>query len=722
MAATTITADYSLDVYSNTVKVTVVSARTTLLFVPLFIEQVDNEYRITPLSAPVNARDVTMTRLGGITNAALLTNSLSHISYGCYSSSKTPHKLSPTFNRDVQVSKNIFYTSSINFDSTKVIISGFLECALSPHTCINQLNWVGVQTTLNGWNSQNCNATDLISFFTTLLDLAFDKFKTVECYKKLNAAATLYLSKHTTSRPYCHLLQSNGNICLPYVEVEATRKFQQCVQSIMAAIHDGQHRSMMVMMDTFGFDHDNFVSDHNCFVLPTEVATPERREWKIQEIPNVVYQTHTHIAGHGSDMCTTEQLQQISSLENQRITLTVEEERCHTLVKNCRDTLLAVARPDNQKIIEVEHNLTQYLKFATPSDSQNAKRKASSKRKASTLIDMRVGKQLLREIMNQVLLPPQQSQKVDCTYVMGISILEKKLTKTKKEASEKKSKNKSTKEFCPPPFFLILDCVSVFEDLAVFADLLQRSYGGAWSEQSRIRNLSHSELWNSDIIWLDMASFMWSLIDLLKHYEPAFDILEENMSNALKSLPKKHKTLLKQKISHSCQQFTFSISMAIIDAIGLFPDIPNTDWVAQEDLPSSLDFHSYNVFAYLKGLLLSKNDDDTTGDHISLTTTVRVFMEDVLIKYWGPLFQIAAFDLDEEDSGEELSNISISLKYSDFCRLGFKDDVVRCFEKLKNSAVEFNAKFFSGVGMEAVKTYVTAMLFICIFRLLSALL
>jgi len=88
MAATT-TADYSLDVYSTTVKVTVVSARTMLLFVPLFIEQVDNQYRITPLAAPVNARDVTMTRLGGITNATLLTNSLSHITFGCYASFPT---------------------------------------------------------------------------------------------------------------------------------------------------------------------------------------------------------------------------------------------------------------------------------------------------------------------------------------------------------------------------------------------------------------------------------------------------------------------------------------------------------------------------------------------------------------------------------------------------------------------------------------------------------
>jgi hypothetical protein len=253
-----------------------------------------------------------------------------------------------------------------------------------------------------------------------------------------------------------------------------------------------------------------------------------------------------------------------------------------------------------------------------------------------------------------------------------------------------------------------MDNIYVPSEISSFANMLQQSYMGRHAQQSQTHNLKHTQLWNSDIVWSDMNQFVIYLINVMK---------DQNTVDMVKSLhgfktSAAELTLLKQKISHSCQQYAYFVALAIAQSIGLYPVIPNIEWKAGANHSDKVIVHSYNVFAYLLKLLQWENQSEKVGDddgekddeesdggqEESLITPLQIFIDDVLSCYLIPMYNLAMNSIDEQDiSATEKDACIIPFTYKDFCDKKCDQGVIDCFQKLVNTFAAFNSTFYAKI-------------------------
>jgi hypothetical protein len=305
----------------------------------------------------------------------------------------------------------------------------------------------------------------------------------------------------------------------------------------------------------------------------------------------------------------------------------VYEEAYHRILAKCHDVLSKIKKEKENLSCEMKGLLFKYLK-STPSDRKN-----STRNEAGAYIQMRKMKEKIREMIAALFYP---GVNVHCGYKVGQTYIEK---------IYKQAKLKAVFSDATPPdtckllnVFILLHNIYVPDNIGSFTKMLRNSYKKMHVEASTAHNISHTELWNSDAVLLDMNLFILETIAIMKDKEtivilrdinkdceelllPDYlsssdddaetnELQDDNDRTELTKKCNKHENIQKeqyislfhQKISHCCQQYAFFVALTIANMIGLYPIIPGCSWRAAVGQDKE-QIGRYNIFAVMLHLL-----------------------------------------------------------------------------------------------------------------------
>jgi len=671
------------------------SPRAALLFSPLYFgfSTDKNCAYVIPLAAPFNARDASATRLDDGINVKYLQQSQYHITFGKYFSSSGNeneillHPLKPMTNRLAKIPNNLFFTTDIPLDS-----------ALQ-RKCVTLLEELVKQSRQNSYiqnnlplvigefkNVSNVSAAVGMARLMAILDKILNCFATVEDYQVLNQAVEKLLDEGATN----NLLQSESNLCL-HVVAETIRKFQLYMEPIMMSFHDGNHRFLRTLLEAMGCDALDVSPETNGFFLPAQItlaAMPlvPRISYNIYGVSNI------HVS---SSRMTAEQMQSLSKLVNEKLERTMLEEMCYQIIFRCTCVLSSIT--DCSELTQMPVKYHDYLRNATNSDSKNAVASGS-------YLSMRSMKETLRRKFQQIFFPDHAN--VHCEYKMGITYIE---IYYKRPLKILFGEDEVSCNGVILHAFLLLDCIFVPNEISSFVNMLQASYFGKHSERSKVHNLKHTTIWNCPVIWESMTRFIVCLIDMMKNYKTI------GWVKHLKQTYKKHKIILKQKISHSCHQYASFIALAIADRVGLFPSIPGSQWIAGTDISATESWARFNVFCYLECLFSygkqnngdaeegssssnssnSNSSDESSSapdDEVIWSRPGRFFFDQVISSYFEKLITVNGILLDKQTLDDNVG--FIPLTYKEFCEMGIDVTAEECIKELMSFSSDFNKKFY----------------------------
>jgi hypothetical protein len=217
-----------------------------------------------PMTAPVNCRDVSLTRINDETEDKYLKLSPAHAIFGRKGSKQEgyKHKMKPIFNGTAEYEgENPLFSTKLDFDSVKTKIFKFLNVLnnSSPNRqsfCVNNIDSSSLEVVSQA--DTNVGTTSLLYFFLTTLDEAYNNFNTYESYCMLNAAtctAMMECGMDTENLLYSETLQ------LPMV-VRAMAHFQIFMSPVILSLADGNHRSMRVLLGMLGCSKESVVAVH----------------------------------------------------------------------------------------------------------------------------------------------------------------------------------------------------------------------------------------------------------------------------------------------------------------------------------------------------------------------------------------------------------------------------------------------------------------------------
>ena len=673
------------------------SPRAAVLFSPIYMGfSNDKECAyITPLAAPFNARDASSTRLDDGTKVIYLQQSQFHITFGKYFSSSANeiglHPLKPMTNRLAKIPNNLFFTTEIPLDT-----------ALQ-QKCVRLLEELYTQSRQN--SSMNSNLPDVINQFKivsnvnaaivlarlmAILDKILNCFATVEDFQVLNRAVEKLLDEGSTN----NLLQSERNLRLHAV-ADTIRKFQLYMEPIMMSFHDGNHRFLRSVLEVMGCDAVDVSPETNGFVLPEQITLAA-----MPVVPRISYHiygvSNIHVS---SSQMKAEKMQSLSKLINKRHEQTMLEEMCYQILFRCTCVLSSIMDCSELKQMPVKY--LDYLRNVRWTDTKNAVPSGS-------YLTMRSMKETLRRKIHHVFFPDHAD--VQREYKMGNTYVE---IYYKRSLNIIFGENEVTCNAVNLHVFLLLDCIFVPNEISSFINMLQASYFGKHADRSKVHNIKHTTIWNCTVIWESMTRFIICLIDMMKNEKTI------GWVKHLKQIYKKHQAILKQKISHSCQQYAYFIALAIADRVGLFPEIPGSQWKAGNKISATEDWARFNVFSYLERLFSygkqkngdaeeeqpmdevaesssnsSSSDESSSGidDEISWSKPGRKFFDQVISYYFEKLITVNGALLDKQTLDDDV--VFIPLTYQEFCDMGMDRAVEECFNDLKSFSTDFNTKFF----------------------------
>lgn len=224
-----------------------------LLLMPIVVvtvpddESGEDHIIMIPLTAPVNGRDVTLTRIMDATIEEYIQYSSSHVLFGSMTQDDRDHDIVGVFNRSY-CQPQLQFSTTINFLYLKEKITMFLSTlSVNKGTCMKN------PTEATRTVAQNAEATEgtttLLCFFLSCLQYCFSNFDKEECFDKLNRAVHEAVRIFPEETDRAALLLRND---LVPVEIVAIINFQIYIYPCMCAIMDANHRSMRVYLDMIG--------------------------------------------------------------------------------------------------------------------------------------------------------------------------------------------------------------------------------------------------------------------------------------------------------------------------------------------------------------------------------------------------------------------------------------------------------------------------------------
>jgi hypothetical protein len=304
-------------------------ARLMLLLFPIDILSVEETSQkiLVPLTAPVNGRDVTLTRIMDETIEAYIQYSSAHVLFGKLVDQEEgdgEHNVVGVFNREycsqskfsTQVDFLYLQERIITFLSTLATTKGtcMRNPAVSTHSC-----------------AQNAKATEgttpLLCFFLSCLQYSFNNFDTVECFQTLNRAvheaARIFRNRGDALNEDLIPIDSEGTIP---IEVKAIINFQIYMYPSMCSLMDGNHRSMRVLLDMVGCSRDRIYSLESPGIPLCSEAFGTNSAYN----PLIVYHFYDlkDSTKSSRDYCVSD-LQYVSKTQSDQIAHSMVEEFCN---------------------------------------------------------------------------------------------------------------------------------------------------------------------------------------------------------------------------------------------------------------------------------------------------------------------------------------------------------------------------------------------------------
>jgi len=536
------------------------------LLLPFEITQIKDEGDntttiIIPMAAPVNTRDITLTRIRDSTREELIQFSDAHMLFGSSSTSSenNMHAIVPALCRTcIGFTPPIpsSFSSVIAFDEAKRKNYALLS-SLHTTNCLQ----VPLEEDLVALNAvdPSIGTTELLCYLLQTLDMSYEQFNKIECYNMLGAAirdAALKLSMDAKA-----FLHTDHGICSE--EVCTMYNFQKFISPCLMSIMNSSHRHMRLLCDMLWLDMDAASHLLDAGVPGFELRVENIDAFQSSCNPLISYNFYDLAdSSKTSHDYSSLELQSVSRNESERIHLSRVAESCHqiqALIQAVQNQL--VLNDTTGHFSLVGGKLKEYLSIPKYSTVKNSNRGDAE----DCYIAFRKIKQNIRETICGAFYP---SCEIECIYKKGVTFAEK------FEISGKNAvfARNSAPDINPLLYtFLLLDNFTSRSDMNSLASMVQKSYMGRHREQSVWHNLEHAKLWNSHTIWSDMNKFVVFLIRLMKEAQA------ESVSSLMCFKPADSR-LLRQKISHTCQHYAFYVALTLVNDIGLFPHIPNIKW------------------------------------------------------------------------------------------------------------------------------------------------
>ena len=656
-----------------------VSSRVMLLLWPIAFAHDDEhkDCRLFPISPLLNCRDVGESRIVDPMKPKLLKNSCCHGILGQMAKvdvGATPPQgyveTASIFNRYASLDSfvvdcKIYFTNTLEIDGVKEKVKAIIKKIRSnkKYQLPNHDELIKKKFELK-IDKKIENATDpsmLLLFLMEYLDKCYNGFNSTDCYLRLKLVS-LNNEKNNTEAELPPCIVTAG------IEVQATFLFQKMMFPYCLSFMNGNHRHARMLQLAFPScplairlqnDSDDTIANTNVndiskdgYILPATsgvgvTATFENDEASVDlDTYKMKYSIYNIVENTLLSDLTSNQMKQISILQNDLLVSSQAEEIIWDILNKCKSIMEIIKVDDTCKFAEVDNAIQDYLKM-TPSALHNSERNKQS----SPYHLMRFIKERLRTIIAKVFYP---NVRVITKYKAGVTYIEKMTTTKRLDRIFEKPYPEITPKLLS--IFILLDNIYVATEIGTFMNLLKNSYKRQHANQSMHHKISHTEVWDYPDVFADMNIFVAYIIKVLKVIPTTSngilnelintmrtsdstqdeDVLNDDESKEDDGKRKRTKvplflSLLRQKVSHCCQSYAFFVAMAVAETIGLFPIISGCDWKLDNNRHKAT-VGRYNIFRLMmhlftfigSGLKSSSTNVDVSGCEKNSSTDVVV--------------------------------------------------------------------------------------------------
>lgn len=717
-----------------------VSVNIALLFWPIDFRNGNGSENcmVTPITPQLNCRDVTDARLQDPLSIQMIDGTDCHVMFGSICAKEDQEfdgmKLRMSSIFDVYEEEgDKYFSKHIKVLEIRSKLKLFVGKIKAPSNTEEEKNkfkeWIADR---KQWIQKTSDPSSLLIGFMHILKCVFHEFRREDDYESLKQVLMRCWTK-TQNQP-----DLPDNLKNAVLALQVTYLFQKFMHPVCVTIMNGNHRHARMFYELFRLarvpsqtvaeGNINYSSEMMTRVELLHVDNITELHW-VQEnstngyliappttttssssVPpvNMDYKIYS-IECSSSAEISREQLQFVSTKENNVLEATVSREVCHLILSKCNEVLrLSKGLDDDMSqgicSSDMKQKMRSYMR-ATDSDIHNNNRVSSS-----SLNQMRHQKTALRELMFNVFLPgngADSKYKNGRTYCEYSSKQLKGIFKDTNGVGIDATILHSSKMY---GFFILLDSIFVVDEIRSFMKMICSCYKSLHVNASMSHNINHTVLWDSGHVVEHMNDFIEVMIRIMKNpgtmqvlrhdigdgFEelcPELVEQEDDDSTHRKAKEDKWETF-KQKVSHFCQQYAFFAALTVANMIGFYPYLPGCTWKVGDGKKKN-QVCDYNIFSLLLHLLSLSRDSDDDDEEESFRTEPpkTMFIKMVISDFISKLFR-------------EATNVSVQsdaifpFTYKEFYDGGCSLNVIHFFKNCVIQQSPAICEFFSALSQD----------------------